>query len=88
MNIYVYHMLQSCGVQTGSYPKEEVINEIHLLALKELSRLGSLVFLFPKLDYHQCLKVHIFAFWEIQTSRRIQHVGFIVKIVFLKEEIV
>ena len=21
MNIFVYHMLQSCGVQTGSYPK-------------------------------------------------------------------
>ena len=24
MNIYVYHMLQSCGVQAGSYPKIEV----------------------------------------------------------------
>ena len=24
MNIYVYHMLQSCVVQAGSYPKTEV----------------------------------------------------------------
>ena len=24
MNIFVYHMLQSCGVQAGSYPKAEV----------------------------------------------------------------
>ena len=24
MNIFVYHMLQSCGVQAGSYPKTEV----------------------------------------------------------------
>ena len=25
MNIYVYHMLQSCGVQAISYPKKKVI---------------------------------------------------------------
>ena len=37
MNIFVYHMLQSCGVQAGSYLKIEVINETHLLASKELS---------------------------------------------------
>ena len=24
MNIYVYHMLQSCGVQARNYPKTEV----------------------------------------------------------------
>ena len=36
-----------------------------------------LVFIFPKLDYHQWLKVHTFAIWEIQTSRRMQHVGII-----------
>ena len=24
MNIYVYHMLQSCGVQARSYPKTDV----------------------------------------------------------------
>ena len=24
MNISVYHMLQSCGVQAGNYPKTEV----------------------------------------------------------------
>ena len=81
MIIYVYHMLQSCGVQTGRYPKTEVINEIHLLASKELYLLGNLVFLLPKLDYHQCLKVHIFSFWEIQIYRRIQNVGSIVKTV-------
>ena len=26
MNIFVYHMLQSCGVQDGNYPKIEVKN--------------------------------------------------------------
>ena len=53
MNISIYHMLQSCGVQVGSYPKTKLINETHLLALKELSRPGSLGFRAPKLDYHQ-----------------------------------
>ena len=79
MNIAIYHMLQSCGSQAGSYPKTEVINETHLLALRELSWRGSLGFLSPKSDYHQWLKVHIFAIWEIQRSERIQHIGFIVK---------
>ena len=37
MNIFVYHMLQSYGVQADSYLKTEVTNEIHLLASKELS---------------------------------------------------
>ena len=36
MNISVYHMLQSCGVQAGSYLKAEVINETHLLRLKRV----------------------------------------------------
>ena len=36
MNIYVYHMLQSCGVQADSYLKTEVINEIHLPGLKRV----------------------------------------------------
>ena len=49
------------------------------LALKELYWLWNLGFHFPKLDYPQWLKVHISAIWEIHTSRRIQHVGFIVK---------
>ena len=35
MNIAVYHMLQSCGVQAGSYLKTEVTNEIHLFGLKK-----------------------------------------------------
>ena len=30
MNIYVYHMLQSCGVQARSYSKIEVKNETHI----------------------------------------------------------
>ena len=52
------------------------------LALKELSWLWNLGCHFPKLDYPQWLKVHIFAIWEIQTSRRIQHVGSIVKTIW------
>ena len=36
MNISVYHMLQSCGVQAGSYLKIEVKNEIHLSGLKRV----------------------------------------------------
>ena len=36
MNIYAYHMLQSCGVQAGSYLKTEVINETHIPGLKRV----------------------------------------------------
>ena len=36
MNIYVYHMLQYCGVQAGNYPKTEVKIEIHILGLKRV----------------------------------------------------
>ena len=36
MNTYVYHMLQSCGVQAGCYPKTEVKNKIHILGLKRV----------------------------------------------------
>ena len=36
MNISVYHMLQSCGVQVGSYPKTEVKNETHIPGLKRV----------------------------------------------------
>ena len=35
-NISIYHMLQSCGVQAGSYPKTEVKNEIHIPGLKRV----------------------------------------------------
>ena len=35
-NISVYHMLLSCGVQAGSYPKTEVIKETHLPDLKRV----------------------------------------------------
>ena len=33
LNISVYHMLQSCGVQAGSCPKTNVKNETHLPGL-------------------------------------------------------
>ena len=36
MNISVYHMLQFCGVQAGSYPKTEVKNETHIPGLKRV----------------------------------------------------
>ena len=36
MNISVYHRLQSCGVQAGSYLKTEVINETHIPSLKRV----------------------------------------------------
>ena len=37
MNISIYHMLQSRGVQAGSYPKTEVKMKLIFLASKELS---------------------------------------------------
>ena len=58
MNIFVYHMLQSYGVQDGSYPKTEVIMKLIFLASTELSGLENLGFHSPKWDCHQCLKVH------------------------------
>ena len=36
MNIFVYHMLQSYGVQAGSYTKTEVKNETHIPGLKRV----------------------------------------------------
>ena len=36
MNISVYHMLQSYGVQAGSYPKTRVKNETHIPGLKRV----------------------------------------------------
>ena len=38
-NIFVYHMLQSYGIQDGSYLKIEVKMKLISLASKELSRL-------------------------------------------------
>ena len=37
MNIYVYHMLRSCGVRAERYPKIEVKMKLIFLASKELS---------------------------------------------------
>ena len=42
MNISVYHMLQSCGVLAGNYPKTEVKMKFIFLASKELSRILNL----------------------------------------------
>ena len=53
MNISVYHMLQSCGVQSSQPPEDKGNNETHLLASTELSGLENLGFHFPKLDYYQ-----------------------------------
>ena len=36
MNISIYHMLQSYGVQARSYPKTEVKNETHIPGLKRV----------------------------------------------------
>ena len=36
MNISIYHMSQSCGVQAGSYLKTEVTNETQLPGLKRV----------------------------------------------------
>ena len=36
MNIPVYYMLQSCGVQAGSYPKIEVKNQTHTSSLERV----------------------------------------------------
>ena len=58
MNISVYHMLRSCGVQAGSYPKTEEKMKLIFLASKELSWLWNLGFHFPKLDYPQWFRVH------------------------------
>ena len=45
MNISVYQMLRSCGVQAGSYPKTEVKNETHTPGLERV--ILTLKFWFP-----------------------------------------
>ena len=52
-NISIYHMLQSCGVQSYQPPEDKINNETHSLASTELSGLENLGFHSPKLDYHQ-----------------------------------
>ena len=52
-NISVYHMLQSCGVQSYQPPEERSNNETHSLASTELPGLENLGFHSPKLDCHQ-----------------------------------
>ena len=60
-------------------PEDIGKNETHFLGLERVTLTLKSWFPFPKLDYSQWLKVHIFSIWEIQMSRRIQHVRFIVK---------
>ena len=53
MNISVYHMLQSYGIQDRNYLKKKVKNEIHILGLKRLIQdFEILVSIFPEWDYH------------------------------------
>ena len=53
MNIPIYHMLQYCGVQAGSYPKTEVENETHFIGLERVTLNLKSWFPFPKWDYPQ-----------------------------------
>ena len=52
MNISVYHMLQSCGVQAWRYPETEVKNETHIPGLKRVT-----------IDFE--ILVSIFLYWTI-----------------------
>ena len=73
MNISIYHMLQSSGVQAGSYPKTEV-KETHLLGLERvILTLRFWGFHFQKIGLSSMIKVHMFAIEGIWTSRKIQH---------------
>ena len=77
MNIYVYHMLQSSGVQAGSYPKTEV-KENHLPVLERV--ILNLIFQgfhFQKIGLSSMIKVHMFSIEGIWTSRKIQHISLI-----------
>ena len=53
MNISIYHMLQSCGVQADSYLKTEVTMKLIFRPKKSYLDLRSLGFHSPKSDYHQ-----------------------------------
>ena len=56
-NIYVYHMLRSCGVQDGSYLKTEEKMKLIFLASKALSWLWNLRFHFPKIGLLSMIKI-------------------------------
>ena len=60
-------------------PKDRGKMKFIYLASKELSWRWDFGFHFLNVDYHQWLKVHIFAIIGIQTSRRFQHVSFTTK---------
>ena len=53
MNISVYHMLQSYGVQAASYLKTKVTMKLIFRPQQSYLDLKILVFHSPKLDYHQ-----------------------------------
>ena len=56
MNISVYHMLQSCGVQVGSYPNKKVKNETHIPGLKRVILTFNSWFHFPKIGLSSMIK--------------------------------
>ena len=72
MNISIHHMLQSCGVQAGSYLKTEVTMKLIFRPQKSYLDLKSPGFHSPKSDYHQLLKVHTVSIREIHIAGRIQ----------------
>ena len=79
MNISVYHMLQSSGVQAGSYPRTEV-KETHIPGLERV--ILTLIFWgfhFQKIGLSSMIKVHMFSIEGIWTSRKIQHISLIVE---------
>ena len=70
-------MLQSCGVQSGSYPKIEVKKNSSTWPQKSYPDFEILGFPFPKIGLSLMIKVHMFSILGIQTSRRIQHISLI-----------
>ena len=55
---------------------------------KELSWIWNLGFHFPKLDYHQWLKVHTFSIWEIRHLEEFNMLVLLSNSLLLKEEVV
>ena len=53
MNISIYHMLQSCGVQAGNYLKTEVTMKLIFRPQKSYLDLKNPGFHSPESDYHQ-----------------------------------
>ena len=79
-NISVYHMLQSCGVQDGSYPKTEVKKwNSYPWPQKSYLDFEIMVPIIPKLDYHQLLKCIHLPFGKSRHLEEFNMLVFIVK---------